>query len=174
MEVILIVGNDIRGHTGKRDGKIFRKVKRVGIAYAEFLEQLSQVLTFDNTTGIHILLANRQACSNKIGVLLLAVADTLVAQVLLIANHVAPVLHTHQRVERVGVIADGIETTDDATHRRTRHDINGDARLLKYLQHTNMRHTLGTTATQHDGHLLSVHIRTVFLGICQPKRQHSY
>ena len=74
----------------------------------------------------------------------------------------------------MGVVADGIETADDATHRRTRHDIHGDARLLKYFQHTDVRHTLGTAATQHDGHLLPVHIHAVFLGMGQPERQHSY
>ena len=54
----------------------------------------------------------------------------------------------------MGIIADGIETAHDTTHRGTGDDIDGDAGLLQHLQHTDMCHTLRTAATQYDRHLL--------------------
>ena len=61
----------------------------------------------------------------------------------------------------MGVVADGVQTTDDATHRRTGDDIHGDARLLQHLQHTDMCHTLRTAAAQYDADLLPI-----FFALC--------
>ena len=115
------------------------------------LEEFSQVLSLDDTTTTLVVLG--QACAHHIGVLLLKVAQTLVAQILLIRNHVGPVLHTYHRVERIGVIAYGVQTTNNTTHRCTSNNVNGNTRLLQYLQHSDMGHAFCTTTTQHDTHL---------------------
>ena len=165
VEVHLIVGDDVRCRTGKGDGQVACEVERIGVSHAELGEQFGQVLTPDDTAGVHVLLADGDARREEVGVLLLPVGKALVAQVLLVGDHVAPVLHPHHRVERVGVVADGVQTTDDAAHRRAGDDIHGDARLLQHLQHTDMCHTLRAAAAQHDADLLPgvTHSRAVFL-----------
>ena len=65
----------------------------------------------------------------------------------------------------MGVIADGIESADDAADRCTGNHVDGDARLLQHLQHTDVRHTLCATATEHDAHFLSLYLCTVCLRI---------
>ena len=154
VEIVLAVVDDVRSHTGKGNTQILREVERISIARAEMLEQLGQVLALNKAAVVLVPLADGHTRTYNICVLLLAVVKRLVTQVLLVGNHIAPVLHTHHRVERVGVVADSVETADDATHRRTRYDINGNARLLQNFQHTDMSHALRTTATQYDGHLL--------------------
>ena len=154
VEVHLFVGDDVRRRTSKGDGQVVGEVERIGVAHAELVEELGQVLALDDAAGIHVLLADGYACRKEIGVLFLPVAEALVAQVLLVGDHVAPVLHPHHRVERVGVVADGIQAADDAAHRRASDNVDGDARLLQYLQHADMCHTLRAAATQYDADLL--------------------
>ena len=55
----------------------------------------------------------------------------------------------------MGIIADGIESADDTAYRCASNDIDGDARLLQHFQHTDVRHTLCTAATEYDADFLS-------------------
>ena len=89
----------------------------------------------------------------------LQVAETLVAQIISVADDEGPVLCTGHRVERVGVIADGIQTTNDTTHRGSCDDVDRDAGFLQNLQHTDMCHTFRTTAAQYDSHFLTLTFR---------------
>ena len=116
MEVVLLVFDDIRSHTGKGNGQVAREIQRVGIAHTQFLKELREILTLDESTGLSVTLAATQAHGQGVDILLLDVAETLVTQVLTVADDVAPVLGTSQRVQRVGILTDGIETTDNATH----------------------------------------------------------
>ena len=93
------------------------------------------------------------------------------AQVLLVSDHVAPVLHSHHRVERIGIVANGKKTADDAAHRGACDDIDGDARPLQHLQHTNVCHALCSTATEYDGHFFPINSVTIVLGIRQDAHQ---
>ncbi len=163
MEVYLAVVDDVGRHAGKGYAQVVGEVERVGIAGAELLEQFGQVLTPDDAASVRVALAEHQAGGVEVGVLLLTVTQALVGQVLLVGNHVAPVLHTHHRVERVGVVADGIQTADDASHRRAGDDVDGDACLFQYLQCTYMRHAFRTATAQHHGHLFSARVRAVVL-----------
>ena len=61
VEVHLIVGDDVRCRTGKGDGQVACEVERVGVSHAELSEQFGQVLTPDDTTGVHVLLADGDA-----------------------------------------------------------------------------------------------------------------
>ena len=153
VETHLGVVDDVRSHTGKGDGQVSRKVNRVGVARTKLLEQLGKVFTLDESSRIPVALTDGHACGEEIGVLLLAVAETLPTQVLAVANHVAPVLHTHHRVECIGIVADGIEAADDAAHRRAGDDVDGDARPFQNLQHTDVGHALRTATAQHHAHL---------------------
>ena len=164
--------DDIRRYTGERDAQVTGEVERVGKANAELLKQFGQVFALNKTTGIHILLTDGQTRGEDVGVLFLAIAETLVAQVFLISDDVTPVLHTYHGVERMGIVTDGIETADDTTHRRAGNDIDGDARPFQYLQHTDMGHALRTAATQHDGHFFSLGIFFLFLSTHQAAHQH--
>ena len=101
------------------------------------------------------MLAAEDIGGDGIGVLLLQVTEVLVAQVVTVADHVVPVLGPCHGVERVGIVADGVETAHDTTHRGTCDDVDGDARFLQYFQHTDMCHTLGTAAAQHNCHFLT-------------------
>ena len=130
VEIHLAVFDDVCGYAGKGDGQVAVKVERVGKSHAQLLEQLGQVLALDDTTGLHVTLADGQARREQIRVLLLAVAKALTAHILLVSDDVTPVLYTHHRVERVGIIANGVETADDTTHRRTGNDVDGNARPL--------------------------------------------
>ena len=131
------------------------------------MEQFGQVLALDEATGSHVALADGHACGDDIGVLLLTVTETLVAQVLLVGNDITPVLHPHHRVERVSVVANGIKAADDATHRRASDDVNGDASLLQHFQHTDVGHTFRAATTQYDGYSFSVDSGAVCLSICR-------
>ena len=117
VEVNLAVVDDVRRHTSKRNLQVLREVERVGIARTELTKKLSKVLALDNATfaGL-VLLAERKSCGEDISVLLVAVAKALVAKVLLISYNVAPVLLAHHRVERVGIVTDGIQAAYDAAH----------------------------------------------------------
>ena len=138
------------------------------------MEQFGQILTLDDAARVLIFLAEGHARREEIGILLLAVAETLVTQILPVGDHVAPVLHTDHRVERMGIVADCVETADDATHRRAGDDVDGDSRLLQHLQHTDMRHTLSTAATQYNGHLLTLRLSNLFLLLCAHRANHQH
>ena len=84
--------------------------------------------------------ADGHACSEKISVLLLQVVETLAPQVFLVGDDIAPVLYAHHRVERMGVISDGIEAADDAAHRRAGNDVDWYPCLFENLQHADMSH----------------------------------
>ena len=116
MEHHLAIVDNIRGHTGKGLGKVAREVERVGKARTQLLEQLCQVLTLNDTTCIHVALTDGQARREEIGVLFLAVDKTLTTHIFLVGNDVTPVLYSYHGVERVGVVANGIESANDTTH----------------------------------------------------------
>ena len=155
VEVNLAVVDDVRRHTGKRNLQVLREVERVGIARTELTKELCKVLALDDATfaGL-VLLAERKSCGKDISVLLAAVVKALVAKVLLIGNDIAPVLFAHHRVERVGIVTDGIQAAYDAAHRCAGNDIDRNASALQDLQHTNMCHSLCSATTQDNTHLL--------------------
>ena len=162
MEIHLFIGNDIRCHTGKGNRQLI-EVERIGESHTELLEEFCQVLALDDTARILILLAKRQARAEEISILLLAVAKTLITQVFLIGNHIAPVLHANHRIERMRIVTDGIESADNTTHRGASDIVDGDARLFQHFQHTDMGHAFGTTTTQYYGHLFPRRFFTLFL-----------
>ena len=155
VEVHLAVVHDVGGHAGEGDAEVFVEVERVVVAHADALEELGQVLTLDQSAGVLVALAEGEARREDVGVALLAVVEALVAQVLLIGDHVAPVLLHHQRVEGLGVVADGVETADDAAHRGAGDDVHGDAGPLQHFQHADVRHAFGAAAAEHHAHLLA-------------------
>ena len=146
MEDHFAVVYDVGSHTGKGNGQVVGKVERVAKTRAELVEELSQVLALDDAAGVQVALADGHARCNNIGVLLFAVADALVAQVLLVGDDVAPVLHPHHRVERMGIVAYGVEATYDAAHRCAGDVVDGDACLLQHFQHTDVCHALCAAA----------------------------
>ena len=168
----LRVVDNVRGHAGEGNLQVVGEVERVGIARAELLEQLGQVLALDDAAGLHVLLADGQTGGEGVGVLLTPVAKALPSQVLLVGDDIAPVLHAHHRVERVGVVTDGVETADDTAHRRAGDVVDGDVSLLQHLQHADVCHTLGATATQYDRHLLALLFRGAALSVCHAAYQH--
>ena len=173
MEINFGVFDNIGRHTGKRDRQVTSEIKRISKTHAKLTEQLGQILTLNDTTRILVTLAESQAGIKEIGILFLAVAETLVAKVFFVSDDIAPVLHPHHRVERIGIVADGIEATDDTTHRRARDDVNGDIRLLQHFQYTDVSHTLCTAATQYDSHLFSLFTHTIVLCVHRADCQHS-
>ena len=59
----------------------------------------------------------------------------------------------------MGVVADGIQTAHDATHRGTCDEVDRYAGFLQHLQHADMCHTLRTAAAEHDSHFLAFTFR---------------
>ena len=108
MKINLTIINDVGCYTSKRNRKIAGKVERISIAGTELLKKLCQIFTLDDATCLQVALADGHTCTIKIGILLLSVANTLTAHTLFVGNNEAPVLHAHYRVERIGVIADGV------------------------------------------------------------------
>ena len=163
VEIILRIVNHVRRHAGKRDGQVAREVERVRVAITELLEQLCQVLTLDDAAVVVVQFTDGDAAREEVGVLLLAVRETLLLQVLFVRDHVAPVLHTHHRVERLCVVADGIETADDTSHRRTRDDVDRDACAFNHPQCTDMCHAFRTATAEYHSHFLSLDSHAVVL-----------
>ena len=68
--------------------------------------------------------------------------------------HIQPPIHGGNEFGHlVGRIAQRIQTADDRAHAGAGDIIDGDAYLLHVLEHTDMRRTLGTAATEGDTHL---------------------
>ena len=109
MEVNFTVVDNVCSHTGERNAQVFGEVERVGIANAELLEQFGKVLSLDNTTGIHITFTDGHTCIEEIGILLSSVAEALVTQIFLVGDNITPVLHSHHRIECIGVVTNGVE-----------------------------------------------------------------
>ena len=55
----------------------------------------------------------------------------------------------------MGIVADGVETAYDTTHRGTCDDVDGDAGFLQYFQHTDVCHAFRTAAAQHNCYFLT-------------------
>ena len=172
MEHHLAIVDNIRSHASKWFGKVGGEVQRVGKPEAQLLEKFGQVLTLDDTSCIHVALTDGQARREEIGVLFLAVDKTLTTHIFLVGNDITPVLHPYHRVERVGVVADGIESANDATHRRSCNDVYGDSCLLKHFQRSDMRHTLCAATAKNDGHLFPWRFLAVVL--CHHRTAYQY
>ena len=61
----------------------------------------------------------------------------------------------------MGIVADGVESADDASYRCAGDDVDGDACLFQHFQHADMSHALGTAAAKDDAHGSS--LRTLLL-----------
>ena len=83
-------------------------------------------------------------------------------EVFAVGEHKRPVLGPHHRVEFLGMMTAGIHAAHDTAHAGTGDDVDGDAGSLQHLQHSDMGHTLGTTATEHHRHLLAWMTGTVY------------
>ena len=59
MEVVFRVVDDVSCHTSEGDGKLV-EIEGVGIAKTSFLEQLCQILSFDETAVVVITLTKRE------------------------------------------------------------------------------------------------------------------
>ena len=116
------------------------------------LEEFGEILSLDESSGVLVSLAEGQTCSEDVGVLPKSVSQSLIAQVFLVTDDITPVLSPCHRVECSGVVADGIESADDATHRRACNDINGNACLFQYFQDSDVGHTLCTASTEDDSY----------------------
>ena len=95
MEHHLAVVHNVCSHTGKGNEQVMVEIERIGIAYAQMLEQLSQVFSPDESSGVHVALTYGHACAKHIGVLFLAIDETLVAQIFFVGDDVTPVLLSH-------------------------------------------------------------------------------
>ena len=74
----------------------------------------------------------------------------------------------------MGIVADGIKTTHQATHRRTCDDVYGQASLLNHFQRTDMGNALSTAATEHNGHFLALlNLVVIILRKDRQDRHHS-
>lgn len=69
-----------------------------------------------------------------------------------VAQEERPVLAAHQRVELFSGQSHGIESADNAAHRRSRDNIDRYARPLQHFQHTNVRHALRAATGEHHCH----------------------
>ena len=163
MEVILRIVNHVRRHAGKRDGQVAREVERVRVAITELLEQLCQVLALDDAAVVVVQFTDGDAAREEVSVLLPAVGEALLLQVLLVGNHIAPILHTHHRVERLCVVADGIETANDTSHRRTGDDVDWNSSAFNHPQCTDVCHAFRTATTEYHSHFLSLDSHAVVL-----------
>ena len=151
MEVVLGVVNDIGSHTGKRDGKGV-EVDGVIIRCRERIEERIDILTDDKASTIGSLLSQIQTRGNNIGVLPLALLQALVAEVVLIGEHICPVLYPDHGIEFGSAIATSIEAADDTAHAGTGDDVDGNASTLDNFQRTYVGHAFGTATAEHDGH----------------------
>ena len=162
MDIHLGIVNNIRSHTGEGNGQTV-ETHRVGITHAQLLEQGTDILALDETTASLALTTEGKRTGDDVGALFLAVTNALTTDVLTVAEQESPVEAAHQRIEGLGIVANGIEAAHKTTHRGSRHDINGDASAFQHLQGTDMRRTLCATATQYDGDFLALRSGRLFL-----------
>ena len=73
----------------------------------------------------------------------------------LVAQQEHPVLVADETVQVGGIIPDGIQPAHYCPYAGTGYVIHWDANLLKHLEHSHFGCTLGTTASQHQSHLLA-------------------
>ena len=91
MEIVFRVADDVGSHTGKGDGEITREVEGVGITHTELIKQFCEVFTLDESARLLVALTTEDGCRDSVGVLLLYVAEVLVAQIVTIADDKRPV-----------------------------------------------------------------------------------
>ena len=126
VDIHLGIVNNIRSHTGEGNGQTV-ETHRVGITQAQLLEQGTDILALDETTASLALTAEGKRTGDDVGALFLAVANALATDVLTVAEEKSPVKTTHQGVECLGIVANGIEAAHKTSHRGSRDNINGDA-----------------------------------------------
>ena len=155
MEIHLGITGQIGSHTGERNGQGI-EVKRVVIPCTEFLQQQLNVLARDEAAVAAAALAESQTTGEDIRIMSSAVGYALPIQVLTVGYEIVPIQSTHQRVKGLGIVADGIKAPHQTAHRGARDDVDRQSCLLNHFQCSDMGDTLGSTATQHDGHLLAL------------------
>ena len=153
MEDILCIIDYVCCHAGKRDGQLV-EVDGVIVGRGKRVEQSIDVLSDDHSSfRSHSVLSEFQTCGDDIGVLLLALLQTLVAQVVLVREHVGPVLSSDDGIEFGSTVAAGIETSYDASHAGARDKVYGNACTLHNPQRTDVCNAFCAATTEHNTHL---------------------
>ena len=155
MEVVFRVVDDVGCHTSKRNGECV-EIQRIRITQTKFLKQLCKIFSLDDTSVIAVALPQRESSGESVGVLFFTVTQTLLTHVLAVGEGIVPVDGAHQRIKDGGIISNRIQSAHDAAHTGSCDNIHRNACPFNHFQRSDMRHALGTTATQHHRHLLPV------------------
>ena len=146
----------IGGHAGKGNGQRV-EVDGIVVGCRQGVKQCGNVPAHDETATVRrrLALAEGELFRDDVGVLLLALMQTLTAQILAVREYERPVLGHEDGVQLVGTVTAGIDTAHDAAHAGTGNDVDGYTGTFQHLQCTHVCRTLGTAATQHQRHLLA-------------------
>ena len=85
----------------------------------------------------------------------LAIFADFVADILgrdIIGHHDGPLDGTHQRIQLVMLVTQGIQATHEAAHAGTRDDVHGDAQFFHILNNSQVREAAGAAAGQDQAH----------------------
>ena len=150
MEVVLGVVDDVGRHTGKGNGQ-FREVDGIVVGRRKSIEKGEDVLSQNESAALALrMIAEVEGLRYDVSILLRALAQTLMAQVLPIREHVRPVLRPDHRVELLRTVAAGVEAAHDTAHRGASDDVDGHAGPLQNFQDADVGNALGAAPTQHQ------------------------
>ena len=108
------------------------EIDGIAITCRESVEQFVEVTALNHSTLLvgYLVLAERERLCEEISVLPFAVVKQRTVCLQLVGEQERPVLHPHHRVESVGIVAYGVKSANDRTHRRSSDDVYRYARLL--------------------------------------------
>ena len=125
------------------------------IAHSQFGEEVYYVLPGHIPRRQRHLTLLGQGYSQEIFLPFLLRDEGLRLALHLVAQQEHPVLVADETVQVGGIIPDGIQPAHYCPYAGTGYVIHWDASLLEHLEHSHFGCTLGTTASQHQSHLLA-------------------
>ena len=103
-----------------------------------------------------LAVVQEQAVVKQVDVLPLALVKGLVPHRDAVPEDVAPVHAVDDGLDVSGIISHGIHAADDAAHRGAGHHVDGDARLFKHLEGSDVYRSHSSAAAQDDSHLFTL------------------
>ena len=161
---IALVKNDILAidqvarHAGERNGK-GGKIKGVVITDSKVREKIIYVLTADEPRRKGNSAFFPDGHGKEVFFRGFLFRKRQIIAIHLVAQKEGPILTPHQRVHRTSIITNGVQTAHDGPHAGAHDAIDGYPGLLQNFQHSDMRHTLGPTATQNQPDFFALGVR---------------
>ena len=151
-----LVVHQIESHTGKRSGQLV-EIDGIIIARSEMFQHAVHIDAFDESSGILVgRFVKPNLMIKDIDALVFAVIEGYILVGCTVAKHIAPVDISEDTVHQFCIIAHTVESAHDTSYRSAGDDINGDTSLLQHFDNTYVGCALGTSAGEHQSHLLSL------------------